>query len=386
MMKKTFVFFAALVLVLGFTLSASAEWNLYGNARIATFYTTQDAPEQGGVQDLDAANQDSVDDLQWNLQGNSRFGANITAGDNIKAQIEFGVTSDGGGGNVSSRRIYGVWDFGPGSLKVGKDYTPITFFLSGQVFGSDAGLLNVGNAYGARRGQLALQFGGFQIAFIDQTTDTLGVVGADTEALLPKLEASFEMKMDAVSWHVFGGYQTYDINFAQGAGTGSVGVDSYMIGAGASFDFGPVFVKPQVSYYQNGAAAGWLFDANDDFNGAVLAIGAIDQLPLVVGTETADVDTLTAMLAVGFKLNENNTLEAGVGYLNSERDALGGNPKAEVTQRLEYYLQWVAQVSPGVFIIPEIGMRDYGDVEQTGLADIDLGDFTYFGAKWQINF
>jgi hypothetical protein len=65
---------------------------------------------------------------------------------------------------------------------------------------------------------------------------------------------------------------------------------------------------------------------------------------------------------------------------------LGGNPKAEVTQRLEYYLQWVAQVSPGVFIIPEIGMRDYGDVEQTGLADIDLGDFTYFGAKWQINF
>ena len=42
-------------------------------------------------------------------------------------------------------------------LKVGKDYTPITFFLSGQVFDADDGLLQVGNAYGARQGQVAVE-------------------------------------------------------------------------------------------------------------------------------------------------------------------------------------------------------------------------------------
>jgi hypothetical protein len=37
-------------------------------------------------------------------------------------------------------------------------------------------------------------------------------------------------------------------------------------------------------------------------------------------------------------------------------------------------------IAPGVFIVPE-----FGKVEYEG-NDVDLGDFTYWGAKWQINF
>ena len=104
------------------------------------------------------------------LQGNSRIGATIK-GDMIDARFELGIGSN----SVINRRLYGVWKFTEGwGLKIGQDYTPITFFLSGQVFDTDAGLLNVGNAYGSRRGQIALEGkagpGMLKVALIDQTT------------------------------------------------------------------------------------------------------------------------------------------------------------------------------------------------------------------------
>ncbi len=72
--------------------------------------------------------------------------------------------------NVSSRRIYGVWNFGAGTLKVGKDYTPVTQFISNQAFDTDLGLLDFGAPYGGRHGQVALGFGGFELALITPET------------------------------------------------------------------------------------------------------------------------------------------------------------------------------------------------------------------------
>jgi hypothetical protein len=369
MMKKTFVFFAALVLVLGFTLSASAEWNLYGNARIATFYTDTDLGKAvGGASNTNAAGNSSVDDLQWDLQGNSRFGANITAGDSIKAQAEFGVTDSLDGGAVTTRRIYGIWDFGPGELKIGHDYTPITDFLSGQVFNGDAGLLQVGNPYGSRRAQLALKFGGFEVAFIRNQEGAIvnAPAASVVEDMLPKIELAYRMKTDAFMLSVFGGYQTYDL--LRPAGLSDISVDSYMFGANFGMDIAAFFFKVSASYYVNGNNAGWVTG-----QGA----GYLDN----AGNDVNDNESLMACLVAGFKLNENNTLEAGVGYLESELDQA---PTATYKDNdyMEYYVQWVAQIAPGVFVIPEIGLQDYGDA----FSGADEGDLFYLGAKWQINF
>ena len=53
-------------------------------------------------------------------------------------------------------------------------------------------------------------------------------------------------------------------------------------------------------------------------------------------------------------------------------------------------------MAPGVFLVPEIGYRDYGkldfkqpiDVDELGglINSADLGSLWYVGAKWQINF
>ena len=221
-MKKLTTIALVVAITAVFAVTATAyKWSLYGNARVETFYTSQDLGKELelvpgtntfiAVDARDSANQSTVKDLNWNLQTNSRIGATVT-GDRLDARFEFGVTSDGSGGNVSSRLLYATWKFADGwGFKVGKDFTPIFFFLSNQVFDNDNNLRNLGEAYGSRRGQIAVQgelgSGMLKVALIDQTTNTLGTPDGVVEKVLPKLEASYQFKFtDAMSAHAFGGY------------------------------------------------------------------------------------------------------------------------------------------------------------------------------------
>jgi hypothetical protein len=125
-MKKLILIIAALALMASPALAV--DWNFYGSARMATFYNSRDfgdGENAAGTDDKDA-------EVQWNLQGNSRLGATVKA-ENISGRFEFGINES----TVTSRRIFGVWDFGAAKLKVGKDYTPVKQFISGQAF--DAG-------------------------------------------------------------------------------------------------------------------------------------------------------------------------------------------------------------------------------------------------------
>jgi hypothetical protein len=383
-MKKLTIIAIAVALAAVFAVTASAnEWNLYGSARMATFWTSEDFKDRGD----DVFGRDSVDDLQWDFQGNSRIGATVK-GDMISGRFEYGAS----GGNANIRRLYGVWNFMDGwGLKVGQDYTPITFFLSGQAFDTDNGLLFVGNAYGARKGQVAVEGMGFKFAAISPERTALqfdGAVGTTTtERRFPKIEASYEFKLsDAMSVHGFAGWQFYQqLWTAIDDATLAVlqreeDITSYMVGAGADLGFGPFFVKPQVSFYQNGAAAGWL-NRNLGLNTALPL-----QVPIINATTNSvvDVDTLMAMLALGFKPTETLGLEFGVGYVDTMSDPSNGI-EYENTY-MEYYLQAVVTLAKGVFLVPEIGYRAYGDLEVTGEPDQDLGNLFYAGLKWQINF
>jgi hypothetical protein len=401
---KKFAFIAIVVAIAAvFAVSASAnDWDLYGSARMATFYTSQDYGNQfksdTNPSGDDVFGRSNLKDLQWNLQSNARVGATVK-GDMVSGRFEYGT----GGGNANIRRLYGVWHFTEGwGLKVGQDYTPITFFLSGQVFDTDQGLLQVGNAYGARVGQVAVEGalgpGTFKFATITPATSTLntlsvlGVTAATTERNFPKLEASYEFKMsDAMSFHGFLGYNNYKLYWLAPA-AGVVGlkefdknVNSYVAGLGADLNFGPFFVKPQVSYYKNGAAGGWL--------NSKLGLGALNitQTPFLNEFESdiVDVNSYMGMLALGFSPTESLTLEAGVGLLNSKSDSYQVDPTRSVKFKntyMEYYLQAVITMAKGVFLVPEVGYRDFGDFEGDVEGKVDLGNLWYAGLKWQINF
>jgi hypothetical protein len=362
-MKKIILAIAAVALIA--SPAMAVDWNFYGSARMATFYQSRDYGDGSG--DLSGqgtvfnGDNDEDDQIQWELQGNSRLGATVKA-ENIGGRFEFGINES----DVTSRRIFGTWDFGAARLKVGKDYTPVTVFSSGQVFDGDRGLLDRGNLYGQRDGQISLAFGGFEVALID--TNSAGILRnmttGDVDEMLPKIEAKWGMAFDTWNFQVHGGYQHYEIeNAGAAAQSEDVDVDSWVIGGAAGVNFGPVYLRTNISTGTNLVDAGWggangaSFDGDDD---------------------TDDVDTIQGMLAVGFKFTDQLTFEAGVGYREDDSDA----PGEDEDDTTEGYLQAVIAMAPGVWIIPEVGFTDYGD----DIEGDDEGDEFYLGAKWQIDF
>ncbi len=370
-MKKIIFIMAAVALIASPALAV--DWNFYGSARMATFYESRDFGN-GAFTDLDdggltpklGADQDAR--LSWDLQGNSRLGATVKA-ENIGGRFEFGINES----DVTSRRIFGTWDFGAATLKVGKDYTPISQFTSGQVFGSDAGLLGLGAAYGSRVGQISLSFGGFEIAAIDNQGGAIdNLTTGDVDKYLPRLEAKFGMSFDTWNFNVRGGYQYYEIEDA-GILSKSVDVDSYILGADVGFNFGPFTLRGAGSFGQNFNEAGWAFGS---FTGGPGAPNA----SFTGGSNTDDVKVWQAMAAGAFKFTDQLTFELGGGYYKADPDANFVKSSSGVA----LYGQAVIGMAPGVFLVPEAGYNTY-------LADYDGNGFSagkqiYLGAKWQIDF
>lgn len=369
-MKKLVILIAAIALVC-FSVPAMADWNFYGNSRMETFYQSTDFGDG-----LNAAGTDSKDaEVSWNLQGNSRVGATAKA-EAISGRFELGLKgTDGGDLDVGTRRIEGYWNFGAGTLGVGKGYTPINQFLSGQVFASDAGLLGRGFMYGGRPGFISLKFGGFDVALItnggNQDGGDLGT-GGDEDIYLPKIEASYGMSFDTWNFAIRGGAQTYeieDVPVPVVGGTEDVDVTSWVIAGDAGWNFGPGYVRGGLSYGQNLSAARWAAASEPGF-------------PLYDGDDsTEDLLTFQAALVAGIKVSDMMSFEGGFGYINTNPDD-APSTRDEETSQWEVYVQGVFQLAPGMFIIPEVGYIDLGN----NFLDAEQGSTIYAGAKWQINF
>jgi hypothetical protein len=393
-MKKLTILIAAVALVCFSVPAMAVDWNFYGNARIATYYVSDDYGDgrnAAGTSDDDA-------ELQWDMQGNSRVGANIKA-ENLKAQFEFGVSSDsGGGGNVSARRLYGEWKFGDDMfLRVGKEYTPVSQFTSGQVYDADLGLLGIGTQYGNREAQVAFGFGNFEIALIQphveyieglqatSTTSFAGTLGTtpinvttdipangDPDRVLPKFEAKWGMSFDAWNFNLQGGYQYYsiaDVTSAKNGQTNDLDVTSYTLGADVGFNFGPAYVKAAGAYGQNWDNAAWALGGNHNQGSPAVWDGDDD---------VKDTTSWMASLVAGLKVSDMLSFEGGFGYRSDDPD-VSGSKKSEPWA---VYVQSVIALAPGVYVIPEIG---YFDGDQDFAGD-DATTTFYAGGKWQINF
>jgi len=398
----------------------AAEWSLYGSARVETFYESTKLDDLGP----DKFGRDTIKNTEWSLQNNSRIGAKVKAG-SIDAQFEYGarraLREETGASEVTVnnekvtqinkvstnfanvRRLYGVWHFTEGwGLKVGKDYTPITFFESAQVWNADDGMLQSGNAYGGRWGQVAIEGnlgpGQLKFALIQPVSGSFSVinnpasgitvqtqqVNVTAENYWPKIEASYQMKFgDNMSAHAFGGFNNSKVyglyvNNATGATANfSETITSWVVGLGGDFNFGPMYVKPQASYYVNGANGGWL-------GGSAPGAAQVTQGASLNGLDIEDANTVQAMLALGFAPTESLSLELGGGYLyNKGKD----NSNLDNSSFYQVYLSSLFTMAPGVYLAPEIGLREYGKIEyKDGTPNTDLGNLWYVGAKWQIDF
>ncbi|MGD8611910.1 MAG: hypothetical protein PVJ44_14400 [Desulfobacterales bacterium] len=363
-MKKIILIVAAVALLASPALAV--DWNFYGSARMATFYVSRDYGDGEG--DLSGegtrfnGTQDEDDNVNWELQGNSRLGATVKA-ENVGGRFEFGVNES----SITSRRLYGTWNFGAATLKVGKDYSPTSQFISGQAFDGDLGLLGIGTGYSSRNGQVALSFGGFEVALIDPSSAGIvkNMTTGDVDQYLPKIEATWGMAFDTWNFNIDGGFQYYEIeNAGAGANSEDVDVTSYTVGADGGVNFGPAYVKGAFTWGKNWAEAGWHISSNQ-------AVYDGDD-------NVWDIDSWQAALVAGFKFTDQLTFEGGFGYRSDDSDA----PDEDEDEQYSYYLQSVIAMAPGVWLIPEVGYYDLkNDIEGD-----DEGNFFYLGAKWQIDF
>jgi hypothetical protein len=368
-MKKLAILIAAMALVCFSVPAMAVDWNFYGSARIETWYTSQNNP--GGT---------DVDGLRWDLQGNSRLGAKIKA-EAVNARIELAVSES----NVSTRRIFAVWNFGAGKLKVGKDYTEVDQFISGQVADGDLGLLGVGTQYGSRKAQLGLEFGGFAISFSQlegSKNDFDAMTEGEGQHWIPRINAKWGMSFDTWNFGIQGGYNTFSIKDAQGvigedadgedilSKEKDVDVDSYTIGGNVGTNFGPIGIKAAASYGQNWGNAGWGIPGNH--NGGSFAWWEPGS------SNTKDVESWQAALVGSFKLSDMVSFEVGGGYREDNPDKSGQS----ISHSYSLYGQSVIALAPGVYIIPEVSYF----AEGTKLAGKREGNTTWVGAKWQIDF
>jgi hypothetical protein len=390
-MKKLMIIIAVIAMVGAFTAtSMAAEWNFYGHSRMTTVYYDRSKDVIGS--DFDDQ------DLTWTSQTNARIGSKVKASDAVSGRFEVGMSSNNGNkgfidpavpedkykndkDTVWLRLMYGEYNFGSGSLLVGQNYTPVDQILSANIgvlpsvilaaktdpiYDGEGNSLQIGSFYESRLPQIALKFGGLTLAFIQPKTTTSGIY-TDADTTIPKVEVSYKFKSDMFSIEPYAGYNTVDMT--DPATDNSVSVDSYVIGAAANVNFGPMFAKGQFFFSQNpqnfGRSNVGLYD------GAVLN-----------GTDTEDADCWGGQLIAGFKMSDMFTFEAGYSYDHNEIDVAGVTGENDPSH---WYVNATITLAPGVFIIPEVGMFDFGDNEQGGTS-VDRGDATYFGAKWQINF
>lgn len=352
-MKKLFLFFIAVALVAAFSVPAAAddaEWSFYGSARMSTF-SVDTSKEAAGVH----TPPDDDTDTTWALQGNSRIGANVKAGD-VSGRFEYGSTPN-------LRLLYGTWNFGAGALTVGQAYSPLDLILSNQVYASDNDLVAYGTIYTGRVPLIQLAFGDFKVALKTpggNTAAPITAAGAEVDTTFPALELAYAFKTDMFTVGVAGGYNTFEVE----ADAKTYDVDAWVAALWGQVNLGPAYIKGSVYKSQNAAQIGIITTTASTYD--------------FVGAKVEDTDTLGYVGVVGVKLGDAFAIEAGYGGITTESDVAGEKDD----DASSYYVQATIGLAPGVFIVPEIGKLD----DDKNHANAKEGDVTYFGAKWQINF
>ncbi len=378
-MKKILIALLAVAFVGAMAMPAmaqdKAEWSFYGSARVKTF--SYDDDKMSGLAPNPGVNGFDDRDTVWSMQGTSRFGANVSAGD-ISGRVEIRETDE-------FRVMWGEWDFGAGKLGIGKNYTPVNMFYSQQAAYDEIAMLNTGGLYTGADGMIRFRFQGLadmidldfaliepgtsneweNSAAADFSTNFTGI-NTDTDYTLPQIEARMLVNWGALQAEFNGGWVEFEETAIVGGAERTYDLEGWILAMGLKYAMGPFYANGNIHTGENNSLLGqFLFDA------------AMPQYDAVNDT-IVDRDHWGWHLVAGFNVNDLLALEAGYGENQMEP-----NQQNLIDDEVAaYYLQ--ARVTPakGLVIIPEIGKRDY----KNDINGNDEGDSVYFGAVWKISF
>jgi len=417
-MKKLTIHFLLLIMIFA-ALPAfaqdKADWAFYGSVRMWTSWESVDynTPPQLSSQGATGSffqyatsharaytigsqlNGDS--ELAWVLQTNSRIGANVKWGD-IGGAVEFG-----GASNTNLRLMYGFWNFGPGRLLVGQDYGPYDYRVSNVCGpgGVECNGIGLGSIYPGRTPQLKLIMGGFKFSLEspqliasfrptttspitpqtsllnnnETTTLPAGQTFIKTDNTIPRIAASYTFNAGPGQFFIGGQYNTFKEIFNVSNTEKDNTVMGWTLGAGTKLSFGAFYTNATVQYGQNPNNAG---------SGPATLYPTV-QLYDPALDKNENSDYMAAQLILGFKLSDAINFEGGVIWQGGTVQS----PTSQIDfkqQTWAYYLQMAWSPAKNVVIVPEIGMIDYDKLRVQNQPDLNYGNLTWIGVKWQINF
>ena len=368
-MKKLFILMIALSMVGMFTAQALADVDLYGSARMWTFSDKKTPSSLKG-----GSTTDDTDTL-WVIGPFSRFGASFKSGD-IGGKMELDTRDTGAGaatvGTMRIRHLYGTWNFGSGEMLVGQTW-PITDLPVAGLQRSGGGLQPYGGmgADIARVPQIRFTFGGFALGFLTPwtsgTVESLPAGYTDIDTTLPKIEAVYRLALGDHQLAFSAGYASYDIE--DNAASQSQSIDSWVTALRGKFNFGPAYLNAIVNY-----------SINPENYGKWQGTG-IHGTAAWDGSTVKDYKLLGFAFALGYKINDMFSIEAGYGKNDGEWDLTGTWEQ----DNSAYYVNLPITLAPGVKIVPEFAKFDYGETNENG-TEYDDGEQTSFGAVWYISF
>ncbi len=235
-------------------MDGDSKLNIYGSIRMAAYYdaaTTNSGAT--GAEDV------TVDQLHYLMQGNSRFGFNFKMG-GFMGNVETGFVPNPGTGTLGFRQLWGGYQFENGlNVKVGQQTNIAEGHLTiSDMFWTDNGLAGYGAAASKRSPMIKVGFMGATLAIIDNTNGgvagTVGGLALDADAqFLPRLELAYGMKFDMASFKVFGAYEVRSYNDANNAIYNLTGAT---VGAYGDYKVAGVTIKLTAFWAMNGAMNG----------------------------------------------------------------------------------------------------------------------------------
>lgn len=385
-MKKIAVSLLALTLAVFLAVPATAEFKPYGSVRLLTGWWDLEANDAGPGKPLhDPDNPINDDeDLVWELSDISRFGAKFKTGD-LGGRVEFGLKGDGRSNNgVSTRLLYGTWDFGGGTLLVGQEWTPYTF-TSAQIaprynidgnhptINSENTFIGYGCLWNSRQPQIELKLdNGFYVALIQPETKSsvkTGLPGlapgvdVDEDTTIPKICIGYEFKTEGLMLSPGFGYNTYEADID--ALDCSEDIDSYLFYLNGKAALGMADLQWSVHYGQNLGDFG-LWNREDAAYAHIDTDGNIE-----------DSDCYGGYLQVAFNIGP-PTITLGYGYVQSENDVAGDDED----EQQSYFIQAKIPIADTFYVVPEFSF--YDQMEDANGNDEPQAWFA--GLLWRMDF
>ena len=169
-------------------------------------------------------------------------------------------------------------------------------------------------------------------------------------------------------------YNQYKVNFAlAGGGKQDTTVNTYMVGAGGKYAYGPFYFNAEGQYGKNP-------NNGDGFVTLIPSVMAFDPTT----NKSEDSEYWAGQGVIGFKLSDMISFEGGYVYQYGKVKDPSINQDFEQTTGI-WYVQSVISPAKNFYIVPEIGDIDYQNLKVAGV-NTKLGDLLWFGIKWQINF